>query len=46
MGVPSRWGQSGRTTDVPLAVNLPLTEATIVNAKAIALAHHKTGKDR
>ena len=38
--------RSGRTTDVPLARNLPVTEASVVKAKAIALAHHKAGKDR
>ena len=38
--------RSGRTTDVLLARNLPVTEASVVKAKAIALAHHKAGKDR
>jgi hypothetical protein len=31
---------------VPLAVNLPLTEASIAKAKATAQAHHDAEKDR
>jgi hypothetical protein len=38
--------RTGRSTDVSLANNLPLTKESVAKAKAIALAHHKAGKDR